>query len=44
MFTNAVANYFTHHDEWLEWPTKERAHILASVGITKDTEFPCSHA
>jgi hypothetical protein len=41
---NAAANYFKHHDEWLEWPSNETARILACVGITKDTEFPCVQA
>jgi hypothetical protein len=40
---NAAANYFKHHDEWTAWPKNETARILASIGITKDTEFPCIH-
>jgi hypothetical protein len=38
---NATANYFKHHDEWRVWPQNETARILAAIGITKDTEFPC---
>jgi hypothetical protein len=40
-FINATANYFKHHGEWPQWPTNETTRILAGVGITKDTEFPC---
>ena len=41
---NAVANYFKHHDEWLRWPMSETTRILASVGITDKSEFPCVQA
>jgi hypothetical protein len=41
---NATANYFKHHDEWSQWPTNETTRILASVGITDKTEFPCVQA
>jgi hypothetical protein len=41
---NATANYCKHHDEWRAWPHNETARILAAVGITKETEFPCIHA
>ena len=40
---NATANYFKHHDEWTAWPQNETARILAAIGITEDTEFPCIH-
>jgi hypothetical protein len=41
---NATANYFKHHDEWRAWPQNETARILATIGITQKTEFPCIHA
>jgi hypothetical protein len=41
---NATANYFKHHDEWRAWPENETARILATIGITQKTEFPCIHA
>ena len=41
---NATANYFKHHDEWTAWPQNETARILAAIGTTKDTEFPCIRA
>lgn len=41
---NATANYFKHHDEWKAWPQNETARILATIGITQKTEFPCIQA
>src|SRR4051812_11974863 len=41
---NATANYFKHHEEWRAWPQNETARILATIGITQKTEFPCIHA
>jgi hypothetical protein len=38
---NATANYFKHHDEWTAWPQNETARILATIGVTSKTEFPC---
>jgi hypothetical protein len=46
---NAVANYFKHRDQWSRWPISgddgfEDAQILARVGITQKTDFPCIEA
>jgi hypothetical protein len=45
---HACANYFKQHEQWMEWPTNGQAgvttRILARVGITRDTTWPCSAA
>jgi hypothetical protein len=41
LLVNSIANFYKHHDEWNVWPTNLTGEVLASVGIGKDTEFPC---
>ncbi|MBA3441015.1 MAG: hypothetical protein H0T92_14210, partial [Pyrinomonadaceae bacterium] len=47
---DATANYYKHHDEWLDWtpnPTERRKHtidVLNGVGITETTTYPCQEA
>ena len=42
LLVNAAANYYKHNDEWGEkWPTNHTTKILADVGITNKSEFPC---
>jgi hypothetical protein len=41
---NSVANYYKHHDEWDSWPVNTTTKVLADVGITRQTEFPCYKA
>jgi len=44
-----LANYWKHHDEWPDWTPKQNeprygtVKVLANVGITADTDFPCIH-
>jgi hypothetical protein len=42
----AAANYFKHHDEWPSWAPdgkrKDTVEMLAKVGISERSEFPCS--
>ena len=43
-----LANYWKHCDDWRDWAPQEneaRYHtinVLAAVGITQDTDFPCA--
>ncbi|MEW6252270.1 MAG: hypothetical protein AB1716_16650 [Planctomycetota bacterium] len=40
----AAANYFKHHDEWQNWEKdarKDTLRMLKTLGISKETEFPC---
>jgi len=45
---NASANYFKHHDEWAQWPTRGKGaydtKTLGRVGINEKTESPCIDA
>ena len=44
---DSIANYFKHHDEWLDWTPnskKKAIYALNGVGITEMTTYPCQEA
>jgi hypothetical protein len=45
---DAIANYFKHHDEWVDWAITSRNQktisVLHAAGIQEWDEFPCRKA
>ncbi|MEA1899143.1 MAG: hypothetical protein U9N47_00030 [Thermodesulfobacteriota bacterium] len=43
-FINAMANYYNHNEEWINWPNNPTVRTMQGFNIDKSTDYPLSKA